>query len=254
MSRSLILAFLMALILHSLLVLVELNAFKRSVSVNVLPETLTIDIAKPRLSGKPPLIKSPVVFYKEPVLEKKITKKLKPELEVKTKIKEKKVIQIEKPILKKETTKKDETPVNLAAIKKEDTFLVEDNSFVPDMVDIPMALPKSRNTPRAAKDKELPDLSPDVPVTYAMPVYRRNISPEYPLLAKKRGYQGRVLLEVLVKKDGKAGSIRLGKSSGYEILDRAAIKGVKNWIFHPAKRGDELVEMWVEIPIRFQLK
>jgi protein TonB len=72
-------------------------------------------------------------------------------------------------------------------------------------------------------------------------------------LARKRGYQGTVLLEVLVSTDGKAASIRLSRSSGYSILDRAAITGVRDWLFYPAKRGDEVFEMWVTIPIRFTL-
>lgn len=250
MSRTLLPAFLMALILHSLLALVELKAFKSPVSIKVPPKTLTIDIVKPRPVKKPPLIKSPSIVVKEPVLKKKITKKVKPKPRVEPKKKEKERTQTERLIRKEEPTKKNETiayllRVDLPAVKKEDTFLEEDNSFVSDMVDIPMALPKI---------KRIPDSPFPAPVTYALPIYKKNIAPKYPLLARRRGYQGKVLLEVLVRKDGKAGSIRLSKSSGYEILDRAAIKGVKDWLFHPAKRGDELVEMWVEIPIRFQIK
>lgn len=250
MSRSFPLAFLMALILHSLLALVELKAFKSPVSIKVPPKTLTIDIVKPRPVKRAPLIKSPSIVVKEPVLKKKITKKIKPKPRVEPKKKEKERTQTERLIRKEEPTKKNETiayllRVDLPAVKKEDTFLEKDNSFVPDMVDIPMALPKI---------KRIPDSPSPAPITYALPIYKKNIPPQYPLLARKRGYQGKVLLKVLVKKDGKAGSIRLSRSSGYEILDRAAIKGVKDWLFHPAKRGDELVEMWVEIPIRFQLK
>jgi protein TonB len=73
-------------------------------------------------------------------------------------------------------------------------------------------------------------------------------------LARRRNYQGTVLLEVLVTREGKVGSVRLARSSGFEMLDRAAIKGVKRWVFHPGRKGDELVEMWVKIPIRFQLR
>ncbi len=75
MSRSLLPAFLMALILHSLLALVELDTFKSPVSIKVLPKTLTIDIVKPRPVKKAPLIKSPSIVVKEPVLKKKDNKK-----------------------------------------------------------------------------------------------------------------------------------------------------------------------------------
>jgi hypothetical protein len=32
------------------------------------------------------------------------------------------------------------------------------------------------------------------------------------------------------------------------------VASVKAWLFEPGMRGDEKVEMWVKIPIRFQLK
>jgi protein TonB len=121
------------------------------------------------------------------------------------------------------------------------------------MVDIPHALPNMNTTPHTLKKDEVPGVVTSVPVTYAHPIYKHNISPPYPLLARKRGYQGTVLLEVLVSTDGKAASIQLRKSSGYSMLDKAAIKGVREWLFYPAKRGDEVFEMWVTIPIRFTL-
>ncbi len=249
MSRSLLPAFLCALILHSLLALVELNAFKRPFSVKVPPKPMTIDIVKSRPVKKSPLINSPAIVVKEPIRKKEIKKEVKPQKRVKPKIKEKKRIQPRppQPSISGQAEKSiaHQSPVNLPPIKKEDVFFEEDDLFVPDMVDIPIGIPKK---------KDIPDSTSTAPVTYALPIYKRNIPPQYPLLARRRAYQGTVLLEVLVKKDGKAGSIRLARSSGYEILDKAAITGVKDWLFQPAKRGDELVEMWVEIPIRFQLK
>ena len=38
------------------------------------------------------------------------------------------------------------------------------------------------------------------------------------------------------------------------ILDRATITSVKAWQFEPGKRRDQPVDMWVRIPVRFQLK
>jgi protein TonB len=96
---------------------------------------------------------------------------------------------------------------------------------------------------------------PTVPlIREARPVYRNNPPPEYPRLARKRGYEGTVILEVLVDKKGKAGSLRVLTSSGYPILDRAALATVEGWLFEPGMRGNERVEMWVRIPIRFELK
>ena len=136
--------------------------------------------------------------------------------------------------------------------KRQDDFFDEE-AFVPDMVDIPRAIPNIHTMSHKEKKKDVSGSLSAIPLTYAHPIYKRNISPPYPLLARKRGYQGTVLLEVLVGIDGKAASIKLSRSSGYSILDRAAIKGVRDWLFYPAKRGDDLFEMWVKIPIRFTL-
>jgi len=91
-------------------------------------------------------------------------------------------------------------------------------------------------------------------ISKARPVYRKNPPPEYPGLARKRGYQGTVFVEVLVGVNGKAKDVRMLVSSGYPILDNAALRSVKEWVFEPGMRGSESVKMWVRIPIRFQLK
>lgn len=88
----------------------------------------------------------------------------------------------------------------------------------------------------------------------AAPLYRQNPAPPYPRIAKARGYQGRTLLNVLVGRDGRVLDAAVAASSGYGLLDEAALKAVAQWIFEPAKSGDEAVEMWVKVPIRFQIR
>ncbi len=260
MSRSLIFAFLCALILHSLVALVELDAFKRPISVKVPPKTLTMNIVAPQPVKKSSLGKNPSLAVKKPIVKKRMTEeKVKSKKRITPKVVREKNVQPERSVMKEKLPERKETiddfsPADFPAIKKkEDIFLKEDTVFIPDMVDIPRASPNIKDTPHKVKKEDISGSLSAIPITYAIPIYKSNISPLYPLLARKRGYQGTVLLEVLVSKDGKAASIQLVRSSGYEILDRAAIKGVRNWLFHPAKRGDELIEMWVKIPIRFTL-
>ncbi len=87
----------------------------------------------------------------------------------------------------------------------------------------------------------------------ARPIYRINPPPSYPIIARKRGYQGNVVLEVLINKQGKVIDFRVFSSSGYSILDKTAIASVKNWLFEPGMRGPDKIEMWVRVPIRFKL-
>ncbi len=91
-------------------------------------------------------------------------------------------------------------------------------------------------------------------VKKAIPIYDKNPSPEYPLIARRRGFQGTVVLEVMVKPNGRVGELRVLKSSGYKVLDRAASASVRDWIFIPAIKGNEKIEMWVRVPVSFQLK
>jgi len=259
LSRSLIFAFLCALILHSVVALVGLGASKNPIYARVPPKTLTMNIVVPKPVKKTPLIKNPSIALKMPIVKKRITEKVKPKQRVEPKVARKKKVQFERPVIEEKLPEKNETlaglsPADFPAIKKkEGDFFEEDTVFIPDMVDIPRASPNIKDTPHKVKKEDISGSLSAIPITYAIPIYKSNISPLYPLLARKRGYQGTVLLEVLVSKDGKAASIQLSRSSGYKILDRAAIKGVRAWIFYPAKRGDELVEMWVKIPIRFTL-
>jgi protein TonB len=88
----------------------------------------------------------------------------------------------------------------------------------------------------------------------AKPLYRRNPPPRYPRLARKRKYQGVVIFEVFVNRDGSVGDVKIFKSSGYAILDKTAMKSVKKWEFEPGRRGNDQLEMWVRVPVRFQLK
>lgn len=260
MSRSLIFAFLCALILHSVVALVELSAFKRSLSVKVSPKTLIMNIVAPRPVKKTPIGKNPSMAVKKSIVKKRMVKeKVKPKKSVTPKVDTVKKIQLDRSVMKESLPEKGKTLADLSPAnfptdkKKEGDFFEEDTVFIPDMVDIPRASPNIKDTPHKVKKEDISGSLSAIPITYAIPIYKSNISPLYPLLARKRGYQGTVLLEVLVSKDGKAASIQLSRSSGYKILDRAAIKGVRAWIFYPAKRGDELVEMWVKIPIRFTL-
>ncbi len=49
----------------------------------------------------------------------------------------------------------------------------------------------------------------------------------YPMLARRRGWQGQVRLGLRVEPDGRLSHVRVLKSSGYGILDRAAMASVR---------------------------
>lgn len=66
--------------------------------------------------------------------------------------------------------------------------------------------------------------------------------PEYPVLAHAHQYQGTVTLEIFVDADGKITSLKVQKSSGYTILDDAALKTVKErWRFKGTGAPQDLI-------------
>ena len=76
--------------------------------------------------------------------------------------------------------------------------------------------------------------------------------PEYSEEARKAKYQGDVYLEVVVGVDGKAHDIRISRSLGLG-LDEKAIESVKTWKFEPGKKDGVPVAVQVQIDVAFHL-
>jgi len=64
-----------------------------------------------------------------------------------------------------------------------------------------------------------------------------NVPPEYPMVARFRRYEGKVELEFDVDAKGNVSNIKLNQSSGYSVLDEAAIKAHTNWRYRAGKSG-----------------
>lgn len=263
MSRSLALAFLIALLLHVLLAGVKLDIFKGPLRVRNVLGPLTVDLVTPIEEKEPSKPDKPRVIVKKPdkqVIKDTITKRPKSKPRAKPAIKvEHPEIQRKQPLATKEPSRKTDAFVpppssKIPAEEQENNNSETRYAFVPDMVDIPTALPKRKDIPQTPEENRSARTSLDEPITVATPNYKENSPPAYPLLARRRNYEGTVLLDVLVRQDGTVGSIRLTRSSGHRSLDQSAMRGVRKWTFHPGKRGGEVVEMWVKVPIRFRLK
>jgi protein TonB len=81
-----------------------------------------------------------------------------------------------------------------------------------------------------------------------------NRKPYYPQVARRRGMQGNVLLQVSVGIHGEVLDVVIKQSSGYLLLDEAAKETIKEWQFQPAQRDGKLEIGRIEIPIRFNLQ
>lgn len=101
------------------------------------------------------------------------------------------------------------------------------------------------------------DIAPTPTATGALmhvtPRYRRNPAPVYPMTARRQGWEGVVVLEVVVDRNGKPESVDLKDSSGHAVLDESARKAVQTWRFMPAMMGSLPVSSMVLVPVRFEL-
>ncbi len=85
------------------------------------------------------------------------------------------------------------------------------------------------------------------------PERKDNQLPDYPALAKRNNIEGNVKLSFLINRSGKVEEVRLLKSSGHGILDKAAIDYSKDIIFEPAKKGDTTISTWYSMDIDYKL-
>ena len=86
------------------------------------------------------------------------------------------------------------------------------------------------------------------------PTYLRNPTPPYPLVARKNGWSGTVMLRVEVTANGRAANVTIARSCGHDILDEAARSTIMKWRFRPARIAGQPTATTVKIPVTFNLE
>ncbi len=76
--------------------------------------------------------------------------------------------------------------------------------------------------------------------------------PEYSEEARKAKYQGTVILWVIIGPDGRPRDIRVQRSLGMG-LDEKAIEAVKLWKFEPARKDGQPVPVQINVEVNFRL-
>jgi protein TonB len=235
--KSILAAGVLALGIHGLLFCLDFNWPGRPSLENPVPLVLNMTLTS--ITGK--ATSRPVFEKKEPALKKPPTVKKSKQQPKNTK---------QKPLQKASAPKRVQIPLQS---KADDTSKAiakhNEDTSANDVVSKSNGL----KTVSKAIEHDGASLSPLETIYEAKPAYRSNPSPKYPRIAVIRGYQGNVLLDVLVTADGNAEDVKIFKSSGYPVLDKAAESTVKLWLFEPGRIGKRKVDMWVRVPIRFEL-
>jgi len=82
--------------------------------------------------------------------------------------------------------------------------------------------------------------------------YLSNPPPTYPTLSLRLSEQGKVVVRVLIGKNGRALDARIAQSSGFDRLDQAALRAVLNWRYMPGTVDGQPQDMWFDAPINFK--
>ncbi len=91
----------------------------------------------------------------------------------------------------------------------------------------PKVIPKEAASPLPVPVKK--------PAVFVSPKPSYQPKPKYPAIARRRGVEGSVILEIFVANDGRVTQAMVIESSGSSALDRAALKTIKTWRFPPSQ-------------------
>ncbi|TMM45242.1 energy transducer TonB [Colwellia ponticola] len=93
-----------------------------------------------------------------------------------------------------------------------------------------------------------------LPVQIQQPSFKTKPQPiNYPRLAKRRNMQGEILVEIWLDEQGEQIEQRIISSSGYQLLDDAALASIKRWQFQGHSNGHQQIASRVQIPVTFTL-
>lgn len=107
---------------------------------------------------------------------------------------------------------------------------------------------KIKKNPDAAEPVELEDGTVPPKPVHMVPA-------DYPEDARKAAAGGMVKLEVAIDKDGKVSKVTVLEGvEDFPSLDQAAVKAAEQWLFKPATKEGEPIEIKIVIPFKFALE
>jgi TonB family protein len=81
----------------------------------------------------------------------------------------------------------------------------------------------------------------------------QEVKAEYTDEARRAGITGEVVLEIVVRRDGSVGDVKLLRGLGGGLNDRAR-QAIRQWRFAPATRLGSPVDVIVEVAVEFKLR
>ena len=94
------------------------------------------------------------------------------------------------------------------------------------------------------------------PPTLILDAVRRKFEQQkyYPALARRRGWEGDVLLNFRIENDGRIVSVRINRSSGHALLDASAAESLRNISMRDEVQALSMpISLELQIPITYRL-
>jgi protein TonB len=85
------------------------------------------------------------------------------------------------------------------------------------------------------------------------PKLLHEVKPDYTEDARLQRIQGEVVMEIVIRRDGSVGDLRIIRGLGGGLNERAA-QAVRQWRFSPARRQAAPVDVIVEVSVEFKLR
>ncbi|HEV2693136.1 MAG TPA: energy transducer TonB [Verrucomicrobiae bacterium] len=133
----------------------------------------------------------------------------------------------------------------------------EEKTEPPPPIKPEMTVPEPPAPPPEPKPVIVPPPPPrakDEYVSVSEPKYADRVEPVYPEQARHRHEQGNVVLALFINESGVLDRVEVIKSSGFPLLDGAAIKAVKQSRFVPALENAVQVRSHAEVTVAFRLQ
>ncbi len=77
---------------------------------------------------------------------------------------------------------------------------------------------------------------------------------EYPIILRDAGIGGTVFVWFFISEEGLVLDRRVSQSSGHTMLDQAALEVADVFRFSPALNRDNIVQVWIQLPIVFEVR
>ncbi len=109
------------------------------------------------------------------------------------------------------------------------------------------------------KEADVSDAPVFTPMTVKPEILNRSevqaaVNSEYPPTLRDAGIGGSVVVWLFVSEEGEVLDRRVSESSGQTEFDEAALRVADIFKFSPARNRDQVVQVWIQLPITFQVR